>query len=299
MIYIVIPVHNRKATTLKCLHHLQLQSYRDYQIVVVDDGSTDGTAVAITTDYPAVTLLYGDGQLWWTGAIVKGIQHVLQTATQSDYVLSLNNDVIVEADYLQQLLNASTANGNAVVGSLCKDIKDHTKVLDAGIRISWRPYRYSQVPYRPTQPYTTAVDTISGRGVLIPIPVIKQIGNFARQQFPHYGADYEYGLRIKASGLPLVIANRAIVYLNDDLTGFRPQQTILSYRDAWKKMFSIKSPANVLVHLGLVWRHCPGTLLKIYNLAYLLAGNAFLFNKNVLLYSLVRLRIIKQSTNDL
>ena len=82
-----------------------------------------------------------------------------------------------------------------------------------------------------------------------------------------------------------MIANTAVVYLKDYLTGFGPKKKILSYQEAWKKLFSIKSPANLLVHLRLVWLHCPSFGLKIYNLVYLLFGNAFLFFKNILLYT--------------
>lgn len=297
MIYIVIPVHNRKTITLECLRYLHQQTDHDYKIIVVDDGSTDGTAKAIKASYPETTLLTGNGQLWWAGAMYKGIQHVLTMAAETDYVLSLNDDVIVEPDYLQQLVTASQVNHNAVVGSLCKDIKDHNKILDAGILISWQPYRYTQVTYQPTQLYVTKIDTVSGRGVLIPVPVIKQIGNFARDQFPHYGADYEYGLRIKAADLPLIIANQAVVFLNDELTGFRPKKRILSYGEAWKKLFSIKSPANLLVHLRLVWLYCPTFGYKLYNLAYLLLGNAFLLCKDIVCYTLLKMTIIKHNPN--
>lgn len=290
MIYIVIPVHNRKATTLECLHYLQRQTYRDYKIIVVDDGSTDGTAAAITAAYPEVVILTGNGQLWWAGAMHTGIAWVMRQAQDTDDVLSLNDDVMIEPDYLQQLITASKNNHQAVVGSLCKDVKDHTKILDAGIRISWKPYRYSQVTYHPEQPYVKTVDTVSGRGVLIPVSVIKHVGNFIPKQFPHYGADYEYGLRIKAAGFPLVIANQAIVYLHDDLTGFRPSEKVLSYRDYWKKIFNIKSPANVMVHVRLIWLHCPSVVLKLYNIVYVLAGNLFLYLKNTILYTLSHVR---------
>src|SRR3989339_1274263 len=99
MIFIVIPVHNRKDTTLECLQYLHRQTYREYKIIIVDDGSTDGTATAIQDTYPDTTILTGNGQLWWTGAMHKGIQDVLTMAAETDYVLSLNDDVIVEPNY--------------------------------------------------------------------------------------------------------------------------------------------------------------------------------------------------------
>lgn len=298
MIFIIIPVYNRKQTTLECLHSLHQQTYCDYHITIVDDGSTDGTANAIYIQYPLITILHGDGNLWWAGAMHKGITYVLQKATKDDYVLGINDDVIVEPDYLSQLLIASKENNNAVVGSLCKDVRDRKKIFDAGITIQWKPYKYGQVTYNPQKRYTKSIDTVSGRGVLIPISVIKWVGNVAQNALPHYGADYEYGLRIKFAGIPLVIANKAIVYLKNELTGFRPTKKILSYAEIWKKLFSIRSPANIFVHLRLVWLYSPTANLRLYNLIYLLAGNAFLLCKHVILYTLLKIRIIKNSAHE-
>jgi GT2 family glycosyltransferase len=54
-VYILIPVHNRKAITLTCLATLQRHGDLDrYQVVVIDDGSTDGTAEAIQTSFPSL-----------------------------------------------------------------------------------------------------------------------------------------------------------------------------------------------------------------------------------------------------
>jgi GT2 family glycosyltransferase len=71
-IFIIIPVHNRKQITLNCLKSLSKNGdLGRYHVVVVDDGSTDGTAEAIQALYPDIVVLHGDGNLWWTGAIKK------------------------------------------------------------------------------------------------------------------------------------------------------------------------------------------------------------------------------------
>ncbi len=61
-VYLIIPVHNRKNLTLGCLEHLTKTGDRQpYHIIVVDDGSTDGTGEDIKAQYPDVILLPGDG----------------------------------------------------------------------------------------------------------------------------------------------------------------------------------------------------------------------------------------------
>lgn len=99
VIFIVIPVYNRKALTRGCLYSLQQQTDNEFRIIVVDDGSTDGTDKMIQNEFPNITLLKGDGNLWWTGAVNKAVQHVLSECQLEDYILLLNDDLVVPPDY--------------------------------------------------------------------------------------------------------------------------------------------------------------------------------------------------------
>lgn len=295
MIYIVIAVHDRLAATLECFACIAQQTYTDYQVVLIDDGSTDGTADVIRQRYPKTVVLAGDGNLWWTGAMAKGVDYVLTQAKDTDAVLSLNNDVTFEADYLQRLLDTSVQYQQAVVGSLCKDVLPPHDILDAGITMQWYKYRYGQAAYHPEESVTDAIDTISGRGVFIPVSVIKRVGNFAAKFMPHYGADYEFGFRVKAAGIRMLVDHQAVVYLKNDLTGFRPTAQVLSYRDEWRRLFSIKSPANIIVHLKMIWRHCPNFGLKLFNLSYMILGSTYLTLRNTVLYTLQLCHLRKSS----
>jgi GT2 family glycosyltransferase len=70
--WIVIPAHNRKPLTLACLESLARQTFSDFAVAVVDDGSTDGTSEAIQEAFPQVHLILGSGDLWWTRATNLG-----------------------------------------------------------------------------------------------------------------------------------------------------------------------------------------------------------------------------------
>ncbi len=106
MLHIVIPVHNRKYLTNKCLNSLQRQTYKNFNIIVIDDGSTDGTSKMIQNDFPGVILLHGDGNLWWTGATNMGCRYAIENGAK--YILTLNDDVIVKHDYIEKMIYAVT-----------------------------------------------------------------------------------------------------------------------------------------------------------------------------------------------
>ena len=61
-IYIIIPVHNNKKETLNCLGCLAKQTFTNFKIIIVNDGSTDGTPEAIKTSFPEVEILTGNGE---------------------------------------------------------------------------------------------------------------------------------------------------------------------------------------------------------------------------------------------
>ena len=113
---VVIPIHNRKATTLSCLSQLQnIQTLSDYSIIVIDDGSTDGSAAAIQAEYPGVQILQGDGNLWWTGAIRRGMQYASEQG--AEFFIWLNDDCRVEPNAIADLVRFCREHPQAIVGA--------------------------------------------------------------------------------------------------------------------------------------------------------------------------------------
>jgi len=117
-VFCVIPVHNRLELTKQCLKYLEDQDYPALHIVIVDDGSTDGTREHLAQFSKGnISVLRGDGSLWWGGAMRKGMEFVAALAGDRDYLLMLNDDVRIERNYVSALVRDSSARGGAVVGS--------------------------------------------------------------------------------------------------------------------------------------------------------------------------------------
>lgn len=69
MLYIILPVNNRKETTKTFFDCLKRQTFQDFQIILIDDGSVDGTDKMVHSFYPESKIIYGEGTLWWAGSL--------------------------------------------------------------------------------------------------------------------------------------------------------------------------------------------------------------------------------------
>ena len=111
IISIIIPVYNRLEVTIDGLqkltaslkeHNLSIKSHFNYEIIVVDDGSTDGTSKWIIENYPSINILKGDGNLWWSGAINLGVKYSIETL-DSEHVILWNNDIFPQNNFFKQV----------------------------------------------------------------------------------------------------------------------------------------------------------------------------------------------------
>ena len=73
MLFIVTPVFNRKFTTI--IKIFKRTNFKDFKVIIVDDGSTDGTSKMIKNDFPKVILIETEGNLWWSESTNLGIKH--------------------------------------------------------------------------------------------------------------------------------------------------------------------------------------------------------------------------------
>jgi GT2 family glycosyltransferase len=255
MIHVLIPCHNNKPHVLELLGCLEQQSYTDFTVIVVDDGSMDGTEASVKSAFPHVAVLKGDGNLWWTGGNELGLQHIVLTARPNDFVLLLNNDVVVRSDYIEKLVRTSLANGRALVGSTLIDINDPSWVegaiqVDSRLRLTVN--RNKEIIE--AAEWDNNVDVLSGRGTLVPMEVFRDLGGFNKEKLPHYGADYEFAMRAKRAGYRLVVCHEAKVYAKLDITGFEvPKGRILSVKECWSLLFSPKSKTNIIYYSHYVW----------------------------------------------
>lgn len=257
MIFIVIPVFNRKEFTRNCLISLSNQTYKGYKIIVVDDGSTDGTCEMIASECPAVHVIKGDGNLWWAGATNKGIEYVRSNfaCKQDDYILTLNNDLEVDENYLETLMSKTSLYHRSILGSVSVNINKLDEMNFCGI--SWNEFTGKY--YLKAKDYNCSYqqllqkrkvidsDMLPGRGTLIPMLVFDEIGMYDSKNFPQYAADEDFSLRARRKGWKLLIPTGVCVKSYIDQTGADIENIKFSFRTYKHLFFSIKSPLNLKI----------------------------------------------------
>ncbi len=97
---IVIPNYNGIEYLKECLFSLKSQTFKDFEIIVVDNCSTDGSPEYIKEHYPEIRLLKLDKNYGFSVAVNKGIKE-----SRTPYIILLNNDTVVHKNYTNELYN--------------------------------------------------------------------------------------------------------------------------------------------------------------------------------------------------
>jgi len=267
VIYVVIPVHDRREVTRRCLQALREQTV-SAQVIVVDDGSTDGTGVMLRRDFPEVQLLRGDGTLWWTGATNWACWWALRRASDDDAIVTLNDDTLPAPSWLAALTEAARDERHAVVGSLLAD-EATGLVCDAGTLIDWWTAKYQRpwVGRRPDELRRAAgaclaVDALSGCGTFFPVRALRELGPFCRA-LPHYGADFEYAIRASGAGWRVVVATDAVLLTSPQLSGIHHEASA-ELSTLARSLWSIHSANALRFRLRFALAACPSRALPVY-----------------------------------
>jgi GT2 family glycosyltransferase len=243
MIWICIPVYNNIKYTLGCLDSLQQQTYCDFKIIICDDGSSDNTSETIRKNFPEVILLKGDGNLWWAGAMNQCLKYALYRGKKNDFLLLLNNDLVVKEDYLENLIKS--AKPGEVFGSIAINAENENNIVYAGELLNKFSAK-SRMIHRNFKKYKKLneweVDLLTGRGTLFPLQLLEQIGLMHNQLMPQYGADVEFSVRAKQSGFKLKIKNDVKVYSYVENTGKGSVYRKSNVKDFISSFTSLRSP---------------------------------------------------------
>jgi GT2 family glycosyltransferase/glycosyltransferase involved in cell wall biosynthesis len=255
---VLIASHNRRERTLTCLNSVFAQQFPaglNVDVLLVDDGSSDGTSDAVRQRFPEVRLLQGDGNLFWTGGMRLAFGEALKGSF--DYYLWLNDDVNLYLDALKRLVSLSEALGDeAIVVGATQDAETGAHTY-GGVRHAsrWHPLKFASVlPGREPR----EAETMNGNCVLIPAHVARMVGDL-RANFTHGISDFDYGLRARRLGIRIWVAAGYVGTCSWNKSEGTWADPTLSLAERWSKVRDPKGlppkqwAAFAHLHAGWAW----------------------------------------------
>jgi len=240
---VLLTCFNRREKTLETLRSLEKQSARTQRkphVILVDDGSRDGTAEAVLAEFPATELIRGSGSLYWNGGMRVAFGRAQELGF--DYYLLLNDDTVLAPECLDTLLETSQKLARQgitaiVAASTCDPVTGKRTYGGARRLQRWNGLQFLRLEPLPDR--EQRCDTMNGNCVLIPALVAERLGNLEAAFSQQFG-DYDYGFRATRAGLAVYIAPGYLgACTNNPVTGTW-RDTSAPFRVRWKHMMSAK-----------------------------------------------------------
>jgi len=217
---IILVNWNSYSLTDDTLQSLYKTSYKDYDIICVDNASTDDSLSQLRKNHADIILLTCDQNTGFTGGNNKGMQYALEHGYA--YTLLLNNDVAVESEFLEPLVQALDANENlGAVQPLIYFHHDRTLIWNAGSRYNkWlgvtKTIGYNKKDANHTyrnqnQGFASKIDWITGCAFMVRTELLKKVGLLYDPFFIYY-EDVDLSFRIKNAGYDLGYVPASVIY---------------------------------------------------------------------------------------
>jgi GT2 family glycosyltransferase len=212
---IIILNWNRRDDTLECLRSVQRIDYPDFETIVVDNGSSDGSVAAMRTAFPQVRVLETKENLGYAGGNNVGIRDALERGT--DYILLLNNDTIVDPALLRQFVDAAAAfpDGGMFTGKIYF-YAEPNRIWFGGSK--WYPERskflhvgYGEIDDESRHNSICETDYASGCALFVRAEVIHEIGYLDELFFLVY-EEVDWCYRAKRAGHRSIFVPRAKIW---------------------------------------------------------------------------------------
>ncbi|MDI6654718.1 MAG: glycosyltransferase family 2 protein [Candidatus Hydrothermarchaeota archaeon] len=237
---IIILNWNGKELTKNCLNSIRERTeYPDYEVIVVDNGSTDGSVEMLEREFPEVKLIKNDRNLGFGRGNNQGME-----IAQGEYFFLLNNDTLVTRGWLT----------NAV-----EIMESDNRIASVGSTLI-PPSEVGQVEYI-QRGKDRQRDTVCGAAMLMKRKAAKRIGMFDVENFsPIYGEETDWHYRARALGYTVIETKKSVVvHIGSVATKKQnPNQYLLLNTHRLKAMLYNDSPVSFLKRipgLGLVFIH--------------------------------------------
>jgi GT2 family glycosyltransferase len=197
---------NKKDDTIECVESLRRLTYPNYRIIVVDNGSTDGSAQALRESFPDIHVIENRNNLGYAIGFNRGMDYAF--ANGADYFLILNNDTVIHPEALTELVK--TAQENRSVGFVSGKVyyfNDPQRLqtvgrLNDGLRlvgdhIGFREHDAGQYDRR------AEYDFIDDIFLLVRRQVYETVGGYDKSFFLHW-EETDWCARVRRTGFKIM-----------------------------------------------------------------------------------------------
>ncbi len=273
-VYCIILNRNGRELLAETLLSVSAMNYPSMKLIVVDNGSDDGSQALVRERFPLVELLENGSNLGFGGGNNVGMQHALDAG--AEWLILLNNDIAVDPLMLDELMKI--AMGDPAIGALSPKIYYFTepeKLWYAGGNINFWTGIISHrgLRERDTGRYDISGDTeyITGCAFLVRGSVLRSIGLFDKVYHPIYTEDADLSVRILRAGYRLIYVPRARLWHKVSAFsggGLTPYKTALKVEH---NLVFFKRYARPYHWLTIPW--CVGAVTLVFVLKELVKGH--------------------------
>jgi GT2 family glycosyltransferase len=206
---VIVVNWNGGTNTMECLQSLQRVRYPNVKVIVVDNASHPGEVAQLRRWGNGVTLLENSSNLGFSGGNNVGIRHALKDPTTA-YVLILNNDVVVEPEFLTEMVETARAGNADMVSPTVLSHADKATIDRLGIVVSRALLGYDMKRWEGKEPLCpSGCCALYSRRLL---GAVEHNGEYFDEDFFAYAEDVDLGLRAVLRGFRGALAARAIIY---------------------------------------------------------------------------------------
>lgn len=254
-ISVIILNYNQEKFTSECISSLRKSAYKNYEVVLVDNGSDDKSWRHLKNQFPDIVLLRNDENLGFCRGVNIGLRYAMDNRNP-DCLLMLNNDSIADKNLLFGVSYIFLHNPDiGIVGGVEYIYDKPDTIYQAGHRFIWWLGVQSRIRRIPEGSLVVPVQSVPGSCLAIRGIVLKKVG-FLDERFFSYYEDADLCMRVRRIGYK-------VVYSHSVRIRHRGSQIVKRKTSAEYYFYTRNQPLFML-------KNCPRIFLINYFITYVL-----------------------------
>lgn len=230
-VFVIVLNFKGQEDTKECILSIQNSSYTNYEIVIVDNGSHDGSVPFFKETFPNVTLLDTGMNLGYAGGNNVGIRYALENG--ADAILVLNNDTVLHRDCLKEFVLASEKLPNSALGGRVYYYDEPTEMQHFGGVWEKKKGKFKNLPdatFLIDSPQS--LDFITGCALFVPRKIFEEVGLFEEAFFLYY-EEIDWCFRIRKKGFSCTYVPKPTLWHKESksFTTPKPPQSYFQWRN--------------------------------------------------------------------